>query len=134
VGSIPMMLALTPSSQAPRDIASFTSVLSESMSGLMRLMASPEGFHGPLNLGNPQEVTILELAEKIRSLVGSASVLRMIPQPEDDPARRKPDISLARRTLDWRPSVTLEEGLLRTIEYFRAVTPAQSPEIRAVSP
>jgi len=102
--------------------------------GLMRLMASPKGFHGPLNLGNPQEVTILELAELIGSLVGSASGLRMIPQPEDDPARRKPDISLARRTLDWRPSVPLEEGLLRTIEYFRAAAPAQSPEIRAVSP
>lgn len=79
---------------------------------------SDQPLHGPLNLGNPEECTILDLAELIRELVGSDSELVFQPLPSDDPQRRRPDISLARKTLDWSPTITLSEGLERTIEYF----------------
>jgi UDP-glucuronate decarboxylase len=74
---------------------------------------------GPVNLGNPNEFTILELARKVISLTGSASQLVFQPLPSDDPVQRKPDIGLATSALGWQPTVQLGEGLKRTIEYFR---------------
>jgi len=73
---------------------------------------------GPINLGNPGEFTIAELAERVLALTGSKSELRRLPRPSDDPGRRRPDIGLAKRTLGWEPRVSLAEGLPRTIEYF----------------
>jgi dTDP-glucose 4,6-dehydratase len=90
--------------------------------GIVRLLHS--GHPGPMNIGNPHEVTILELANTIRDLVGMASDMAsdvvFVPRPEDDPTVRQPDISLARQALGWEPEVALEEGLKRTIEYFRS--------------
>jgi len=86
--------------------------------GLIRLMASPPDFSGPVNLGNPQEFTIRELAEKVIALEGSRSRLEFLPLPEDDPRQRQPDISVAMARLGWRPRVALEEGLAPTIAYF----------------
>jgi len=85
--------------------------------GIVRLLQSP--LHDPVNLGNPQENTILELAESIRSLVGSQSRFEFKPLPSDDPLRRQPDITRAVTLLGWRPSVSLEEGLRQTIDWFR---------------
>lgn len=87
--------------------------------GMMRLMDTSDSYTGPVNLGNPVEISIGELAEKIILLTGSASKLVFYPLPQDDPMRRMPDISIAERDLDWRPRVELEEGLIRTIDYFR---------------
>jgi len=87
--------------------------------GLCRLMLSDERY--PVNLGNPHEMTILEFAEHIRSVTGSASPIQFRPLPEDDPKVRRPDISKARALLGWSPCVPLEEGLRRTVEYFRGV-------------
>ena len=89
--------------------------------GCMRLMATPDDVTGPMNLGNPHESTIAELAETIVKLTGSASQIIVKPLPVDDPMQRCPDISLARKTLGWEPRVTLEEGLRRTIAYFDAL-------------
>jgi UDP-glucuronate decarboxylase len=86
--------------------------------GIMRLMAGPAEFTGPVNLGNPTEVTMLELAERVIALTGSRSRLVHRPMPVDDPTRRCPDISLARATLGWSPRVGLDEGLRRTIAWF----------------
>lgn len=85
---------------------------------LMRLMQTPAACTGPINLGNPQEFTILELAQSVIRLTGSKSKIVSMGLPQDDPARRKPDISLAKSTLDWAPKVQLEEGLTKTIQYF----------------
>ncbi len=85
----------------------------------LALMASPGGFAGPVNLGNPQECTILDLAERVIDLTGSASAIEHRPLPEDDPIRRMPDIALAREALGWSPGVDLRDGLARTIDYFR---------------
>ncbi|MCC6193382.1 MAG: SDR family oxidoreductase [Burkholderiales bacterium] len=87
--------------------------------GIVRLMNSPAGVTGPFNLGNPEEFTVLELAEKVLRLTRSESRLVRSPLPEDDPRRRRPDVSRARTALGWKPYVGLEDGLLRTIEYFR---------------
>ena len=87
--------------------------------GFVRMMASPASVTGPINLGNPVEFTIRELAETVLRMVGGPSRLVLRPLPEDDPRQRQPDIALARSTLDWEPRVQLEEGLRRTIEYFR---------------
>lgn len=84
----------------------------------MRLMNSDDGFTGPVNLGNPDEFTILALAEQVKRITGSSSEIVFKPLPSDDPVQRQPDITLARKALDWAPSVHLEEGLVRTIEYF----------------
>ena len=84
----------------------------------MRLMNSDDGFTGPVNLGNPNEFTILALAEQVKRITGSSSEIVFKPLPSDDPVQRQPDITLARKALDWAPSVHLEEGLVRTIEYF----------------
>lgn len=86
--------------------------------GLIRLM-NKEGIMGPINFGNPDERTIKEIAELVIRLTGSASEIVYKPLPKDDPVRRKPDISLAKKNLGWQPKVKLEEGLPRVIEYFR---------------
>lgn len=87
--------------------------------GLMRLMASPVDVTGPINIGNPAEFTIGELAETVLRMVGGRSRLVTKPLPQDDPRQRRPDITLARSVLGWEPTVGLEDGLARTIEYFR---------------
>jgi UDP-glucuronate decarboxylase len=89
--------------------------------GLVRLMGTDRGFTGPVNLGNPVEFTILELAERIIALTKSKSRIKFKPLPEDDPKQRQPDIGLARKKLKWAPKVKLEDGLKETIRYFRAV-------------
>jgi len=88
--------------------------------GMVRLMDSDAGFTGPVNIGNPVEVTMLELAETVLRLVGSKSKLVHRPLPEDDPRQRKPNIDLAHKELGWQPKVSLEDGLKETINYFRA--------------
>ena len=85
----------------------------------VRLMATPDDFTGPVNLGNPEEFTILELARKVIENTGSGSEIVFKPLPSDDPMQRQPDISLARQMLQWEPVVALNEGLRRTISYFR---------------
>jgi len=85
---------------------------------VVRFMASAEDFVGPVNLGNPAEITIRELAEKVIALIGSRSKLDFKSLPEDDPTQRCPDIQLAKQRLGWEPKVPLEEGLTRTIKYF----------------
>ncbi len=81
-------------------------------------MMDQEDIIGPVNLGNPDEFTILQLAEKVIELTGSRSQIRYLPLPQDDPNQRRPDISLAKRQLKWQPRIKLEEGLIKTIEYF----------------
>lgn len=87
--------------------------------GLIRFMEGPDNLTGPLNLGNPHEISIRELAETIIRLTGSKSAIEAHPLPSDDPVRRCPDIGLARERLDWQPSIELEDGLARTVDYFR---------------
>lgn len=87
--------------------------------GFIRLMETPRGFTGPVNLGNPTEFTIRQLADLIVQLTGSSSIIRHEPLPLDDPMKRQPDIGLAKAHLGWEPAISLEEGLLRTIDYFR---------------
>ena len=87
--------------------------------GLVRMMNGPDGFTGPVNLGTPREHEIGELAEVIVRLTGSTSRIDYQPLPQDDPRRRRPDIGLAREQLGWEPRVDLEEGLGKTIAYFR---------------
>ncbi len=89
--------------------------------GMVRLMNSRDGFTGPVNIGNPNEFTMLELAEAVLKQVGGASKLRFEPLPSDDPRQRQPDISLAKSELDWTPKVELEDGLKETIAYFRQI-------------
>jgi UDP-glucuronate decarboxylase len=86
--------------------------------GLIRLMESPEGVTGPINLGNPGEFTIKELAENVIDLTGSKSKMVNKPLPEDDPRQRQPDITRAKSNLDWEPTIALREGLTKTIAYF----------------
>jgi UDP-glucuronate decarboxylase len=92
--------------------------VSDLVDGLVRLMQSPPEFTGPVNLGNPHEMSVMELARLIIDLTGSRSKIVSMPMPEDDPRQRQPDISLAKRTLDWAPKVPVEEGLKLTIAYF----------------
>ncbi len=87
--------------------------------GLVRMMNAPDELIGPLNLGNPQEHEIRELAEAVIRLTGSGSRIEYAALPEDDPKRRRPDISMARNKLQWEPTVSLEDGLKKTIQYFR---------------
>jgi UDP-glucuronate decarboxylase len=86
--------------------------------GLILMMNSTDDFYGPVNLGNPDEFTILQLAKMIIKLTKSKSKIQFQPQPADDPKQRKPDITLAKKELGWTPRVDFEEGLIRTIEYF----------------
>ena len=88
--------------------------------GMIRTMATDDSFTGPVNIGNPNEFTILELAEKIIELTGSKSNIIRMPLPPDDPSQRQPNIDLAKKVLDWTPKVQLEEGLLKTIDFFRS--------------
>ena len=92
------------------------------LDGMMRYMAldAPDGMPGPINLGNPGEFTMNELAEKVISLTGSSSQILKQPLPQDDPKQRKPDISKAKRILNWEPKINLEQGLEKTINYFRS--------------
>jgi UDP-glucuronate decarboxylase len=87
--------------------------------GFVRLMASSKEVTGPINIGNPGEFTIRELAETVLKMVGSNSKLIMLPLPQDDPKQRQPDITLAKSALGWEPKVKLEDGLNKTIDYFR---------------
>ena len=87
--------------------------------GMVRMMENEENFTGPVNLGNPEEITILQLAEIILELTGSKSKIVYRPLPQDDPTQRRPDISLAREKLAWEPKTELRDGLTKTIEYFR---------------
>lgn len=89
--------------------------------GFIRMMASPKEITGPINMGNPSEFTILELAEKIVKMVGGRSRLVFKPLPQDDPKQRQPDITLAKTLLQWEPKVPLEDGLKETISYFRGI-------------
>ena len=91
---------------------------------MIRMMESPTGFTGPVNAGNPAEFTILELAEMVVRLTGSRSKLQFRSLPEDDPRQRKPDITVARRDLGWEPKVPLEEGIRKTVDYFRELLAA----------
>jgi UDP-glucuronate decarboxylase len=91
------------------------------VNGLIKLMDSPDKFTGPVNLGNPGEFTIKELAEKVIKMTGSKSGIIYLPLPQDDPKQRKPDITLAKKELDWEPTIRLEQGLEKTIDYFRSV-------------
>ena len=86
---------------------------------MLRMMDTPADFPGPMNIGNPSEFTMLELAEKVLKLTGSRSKLVFQPLPSDDPKQRCPDIDLAKSTIDWEPKITLEDGLKETIAYFR---------------
>jgi UDP-glucuronate decarboxylase len=89
--------------------------------GLIALMQSPDGVTGPVNLGNPGEYTVLELAEMVLKLTGGRSKIVFKPLPQDDPTQRQPDITVARSTLGWEPKVPLQEGLERTVTYFRTL-------------
>jgi UDP-glucuronate decarboxylase len=86
--------------------------------GFVRLMNTPSDVTGPINLGNPQEFSIRDLAKMIIEMTGSKAKLDFRPLPDDDPRQRKPDISKAQKTMDWRPQVALKDGLVKTIEYF----------------
>jgi UDP-glucuronate decarboxylase len=85
----------------------------------MRMMNAADDFTGPVNIGNPNEFSILELAEKVIALTGSQSKIVFHPLPQDDPLQRKPNIYLARKRLGWEPKIQLEEGLRHTIDYFK---------------
>ncbi|MFO7570091.1 MAG: UDP-glucuronic acid decarboxylase family protein [Smithellaceae bacterium] len=89
--------------------------------GLVKMMNTADDFYGPVNLGNPVEFTILELAKTVIRMTGSASQIIFQPRPSDDPTQRKPDITLAQSRLGWQPSVALEEGLAKTIHYFQNI-------------
>jgi UDP-glucuronate decarboxylase len=96
--------------------------------GLLSLMNdTPDEFFGPVNIGNPGEFTILELANKIIDIIGSKSKFIFLPLPEDDPMQRKPDISLATEKLKWKPEVNLEDGLIKTIQYFDELLKFEKP-------
>lgn len=89
--------------------------------GMVRMMASREEFTGPVNIGNPNEFTILQLAELVIKLTGSKSKIVRMPLPPDDPMQRQPNIDLAKKELGWSPKIELEEGLIKTIEYFSSI-------------
>jgi len=88
---------------------------------MIRLMNTSDNIIGPVNAGNPNEFTIRELAEKVISLTKSKSKIIFMPLPEDDPTQRQPDISIAKKELKWEPKVNLDEGLKKTIDYFKSI-------------
>ncbi len=88
--------------------------------GMIRMMSSPESFTGPVNIGNPNEFTIMQLAEQVIKLTNSKSKIVRMPLPSDDPMQRQPNIDLAKKMLDWEPKIQLKEGLIKTIDYFAA--------------
>ncbi len=87
--------------------------------GIVRMMGTETGFTGPINIGNPNECSMLELAEKVIHTVGGKSKLLFMPLPKDDPRQRQPNIALAKEKLGWQPQVQLEDGLKETTKYFR---------------
>ncbi|MCL1932273.1 MAG: GDP-mannose 4,6-dehydratase, partial [Candidatus Azobacteroides sp.] len=89
--------------------------------GIIRFMNTKDSLTGPVNIGNPGEYSIIELAEKIIRLTDSKSKIVFHPLPQDDPMQRCPDINMAKKELDWEPKVQLEEGLLKTIQYFKSI-------------
>jgi len=91
------------------------------VAGFMQLMNAGDEVVGPINMGNPGEFTMIELAEKVLRLTGSTSKLIHMPLPQDDPKQRRPDITKAKQFLGWEPTVALEQGLERTIDYFKKV-------------
>ena len=95
--------------------------VSDLVDGLIRMMNNDKDFVGPVNLGNPSERTVLDLAQKVISMTNSSSKIVYMPLPSDDPVKRKPDISLAKEMLGWEPSVSIEDGLAKTIEYFKTI-------------
>ena len=95
--------------------------VSDLIKGFIRFIEQPRKITGPINLGNPHEITINELANKIIMLTGSKSKIEYTDMPQDDPLKRNPDISLAKKDLDWEPKVSLEDGLKETISYFSSV-------------
>jgi UDP-glucuronate decarboxylase len=95
--------------------------VADNIEGMYRLMNSRDGFTGPINIGNPGEFTMLELAEMVIELTNSKSKLIFLPLPEDDPMQRRPVIELAKKELDWEPKIALREGLTKTIAYFEGV-------------
>ncbi|SEF47835.1 UDP-glucuronic acid decarboxylase family protein [Algoriphagus boritolerans] len=90
----------------------------DNIEGMCRLMNSRDGFTGPVNIGNPGEFTMLELAQLVIEMTGSKSQLKFLPLPQDDPMQRKPVIDLAKKELDWEPKIDLRSGLVKTIDYF----------------
>jgi UDP-glucuronate decarboxylase len=101
--------------------------VSDLIDGLVRLMESPAQMTGPINLGNPDEFNMRELAELVRAETGSRSPLVMEPLPQDDPKQRQPDITLAREQLGWGPKIPLREGLKPTISYFQSIIEGEGP-------
>jgi UDP-glucuronate decarboxylase len=89
--------------------------------GMIKMMRSPDVLTGPVNLGNSNEFTMLDLAQKVIELTKSKSNLVFKPLPQDDPKQRQPDITLAKKELDWKPSVELEAGLMKTVAYFKGL-------------
>ena len=89
------------------------------LEGMVRMMASDDNFVGPVNLGNPDEHTVKEIAEEILWLTKSESRLIYMPLPKDDPTKRRPDISVAKESLNWEPKISMRSGLLETINYFK---------------
>jgi UDP-glucuronate decarboxylase len=89
--------------------------------GFVRLMASRDDFYGPVNLGNPGEFTVKELAEKVIAMTGANVEISYHPLPQDDPTKRRPDITLAQKELNWTPDIKLQDGLVKTIEYFKSI-------------
>lgn len=106
--------------------------ISDLVDGLVAMMAS-DGFTGPVNLGNPDEYTIKEIAEKVIELTASKSKIIFKSLPPDDPKQRRPDITLAQEKLDWQPRVKLADGLKKTIEYFRNKSKIQSPNVKSMT-
>jgi UDP-glucuronate decarboxylase len=104
----------------------------DAIDGFIRLMAADDDFTGPVNLGNPHEFTIRELAEKVLALTGSRSEIAYLPLPADDPRQRQPDIGLAREGLGWAPKVPLEQGLEKTIAYFDRLLSGVVEELSSV--
>jgi UDP-glucuronate decarboxylase len=96
--------------------------------GIIRLMDTTDTFTGPVNIGNPIEVSVGDLARMIIDMTGSKSKIVHKPLPEDDPKQRQPDITLARKELGWEPAIGLDEGLRKTIEYFRSILPPNPPK------
>jgi UDP-glucuronate decarboxylase len=109
--------------------------VSDLVEGFLRLMATPDDVTGPVNIGNPHEIPVRELAERIIRLTGSKSSIVYCPLPEDDPTQRCPDITLARKLLGWEPTVALDDGLQRTIAYFAGMIAKgnQEPAVSAVA-
>ena len=108
--------------------------VTDMIDGLFRLMQTGKDVTGPVNLGNPVEFSIAELAEKVIEITGSRSVIKRLPLPEDDPRQRRPDISRAQALLDWTPKVSLDEGLRYTVDYFDAFLANRRQSVSELAP